>query len=118
MKATIDIPDQLYRKVKAKAAQEGRRIRDVTIEMFQFWVAGGTAMGAEKTAPEVPRLAPAEVRRYKDTESLRRAFPKGYRLTGPLIPARRGAKPLKADRVSEEMARLEQEELNSHVRTR
>lgn len=41
MKATIDIPDPLYRKVKAKAAEQGRKIRDVTIELFQGWLSVG-----------------------------------------------------------------------------
>jgi hypothetical protein len=40
MKATIDIPDDLYRKVKAKTAEQGRKIRDVTIELFQGWLTG------------------------------------------------------------------------------
>ncbi len=40
MKATIDIPDGLYRKVKAKTAEQGRKIRDVTIELFQGWLTG------------------------------------------------------------------------------
>jgi hypothetical protein len=38
MKATIDIPDDLYRRVKAKTALNGRAVRDVTIELFQKWV--------------------------------------------------------------------------------
>jgi hypothetical protein len=38
MKATIDIPDDLYRKVKAKSALEGRPIRAVAIELFQSWL--------------------------------------------------------------------------------
>lgn len=38
MKATIDIPDDLYRRVKAKTALKGRAVRDVTIELFQNWV--------------------------------------------------------------------------------
>ncbi|NJL18751.1 MAG: hypothetical protein HC901_00015 [Bdellovibrionaceae bacterium] len=38
MKATIDIPDDLYRRVKAKTALKGRSVRDVTIELFQKWV--------------------------------------------------------------------------------
>lgn len=38
MKVTIDIPDDLYRQVKAKVALEGRRIREVTIELFQNWL--------------------------------------------------------------------------------
>jgi hypothetical protein len=38
MKATIDIPDDLYREVKAKSAMEGRPIQDVAIELFGEWV--------------------------------------------------------------------------------
>ena len=38
MKATIDIPDELYRRVKARSALEGRRVRDVTIELYQRWL--------------------------------------------------------------------------------
>jgi hypothetical protein len=38
MKATIDIPDDLYRQVKARAALEGRPIREVTIELYQRWL--------------------------------------------------------------------------------
>lgn len=43
MKATIDIPDELYRRVKAKTVEEGRKIREVTIELFQGWLVGGNA---------------------------------------------------------------------------
>jgi hypothetical protein len=38
MKATIDIPDALYRQVKARAALDGRAIRDVTIELYTRWL--------------------------------------------------------------------------------
>jgi hypothetical protein len=38
MKATIDIPDELYRKVKAKSALEGRPVREVAITLFRSWV--------------------------------------------------------------------------------
>jgi len=38
MKTTIDIPDELYRRVKAKTALKGRAVRDVTIELFRNWV--------------------------------------------------------------------------------
>ena len=38
MKATIEIPDELYRQVKAKSALEGRAIREVTIELYQAWL--------------------------------------------------------------------------------
>ncbi len=53
MKATIDIPDDLYRKVKAKTAEQGRKIREVTIELFQGWL---TASQAAQDAEEQKRL--------------------------------------------------------------
>jgi hypothetical protein len=39
MKATIDIPDGLYRQIKSRSALGGRSIRDVTIEAYQRWLA-------------------------------------------------------------------------------
>lgn len=39
MKATVDVPDHLYRRVKARAAIEGRAVRDVTIELYERWLA-------------------------------------------------------------------------------
>jgi hypothetical protein len=47
MKTTIDIPDDLYRKVKAKSAIQGRRVRDVTVELFQHWVEGKSGKKAK-----------------------------------------------------------------------
>ena len=38
MKATLDIPDMLYRQVKAKSAMEGRPIRLVAIDLLSTWV--------------------------------------------------------------------------------
>lgn len=38
MKATFQIPDELYREVKAETAREGRTVRDVTISLFQQWL--------------------------------------------------------------------------------
>ena len=38
MKTTIDFPDELYRQVKAKAALEGRSIRELTIDLYQRWL--------------------------------------------------------------------------------
>lgn len=42
MKATIDIPDELYRQVKARSALQGKAVREVTIELYERWVAGET----------------------------------------------------------------------------
>ncbi len=38
MKATIEVPDELYRLVKAKSALEGRAVREVTVELYQRYV--------------------------------------------------------------------------------
>ncbi len=45
MKATIDIPDELYRQVKAKSALHGKAVREVAVSLFQGWIsqAGETA---------------------------------------------------------------------------
>lgn len=53
MKATIDVPDELYRRVKAKSALEGRAVREVAVELFRGYV-GATAapLGSETTAAE------------------------------------------------------------------
>ena len=47
VKATIDIPDDLYRRVKAKSALEGRAVRDVTVDLFRTYV--------EQSARDAPR---------------------------------------------------------------
>lgn len=41
MKATFDIPDDLYRHVKARSAMEGRPLRSVAVELFQNWLSTG-----------------------------------------------------------------------------
>ena len=38
MKATLDIPDDLYKRVKVRSALEGKPIRSVAIELFQRWI--------------------------------------------------------------------------------
>ncbi|QTN32738.1 hypothetical protein HZ994_10460 [Akkermansiaceae bacterium] len=40
MKATLEIPDELYRNVKARSALEGRPVRAVAAELFEKWLSG------------------------------------------------------------------------------
>lgn len=47
MKATLDIPDDLYRRVKARSAMEGRPVRSVAVQLFQNWLDGAPS-------PKVP----------------------------------------------------------------
>ena len=53
MKATIEVPDELYRQVKAKSALEGRAVREVAIELFRGYVDRETAaLDAQPTLAE------------------------------------------------------------------
>ncbi len=38
MKVTADVPDDLYRRVKAKAAHEGRAVREITEALYRAYV--------------------------------------------------------------------------------
>ena len=40
MKATMQIPDEMYREVKAKSALEGRSVRSVTVMLYTSWLRG------------------------------------------------------------------------------
>lgn len=51
MKATIDVPDALYRQVKSRAALEGRAVRDVTIELFEAWLRERGGLAPSSGAP-------------------------------------------------------------------
>ena len=56
MKATIDIPDDLYRRVKAKSAMQAQTVREVTVTLYRHWlespqVLGGQKPGATESAP-------------------------------------------------------------------
>ena len=44
MTAVIDIPDDLYQKVTARVALLGRRVPEVTVELYERW------LGDEKVA--------------------------------------------------------------------
>ncbi len=48
MKTTLEIPDELYRAVKAKAALEGKRVTDVVVE--------GLRLATEKPKVAVKRV--------------------------------------------------------------
>lgn len=58
MKATLDIPDDLYRRVKARSAMEGRPVRSVAVQLFQNWLA---TLPPEALHPSPPALSQAEL---------------------------------------------------------
>ncbi|MEX2606153.1 MAG: hypothetical protein WD708_02310 [Kiritimatiellia bacterium] len=52
MKATFDIPEDLYRSAKARSALEGRTLRAVVIDLFQNWMRNESDNAVQ--APEPP----------------------------------------------------------------
>lgn len=58
MKATLDIPDDLYRRVKARSAMEGRPLRSVAVQLFQNWL---DALPAPELQPTPSELTQAEL---------------------------------------------------------
>jgi hypothetical protein len=46
MKATFDLPDQLYREVKARTAHEGLTVREEVVGLFEQWLHKGKSPGA------------------------------------------------------------------------
>jgi len=88
MKVTLDIPDELYRRVKARSAMEGRPVRSVSVELFESWLdprkAGGVS--PKVRAHESPKDAPwlAITRRHlrkgmsHDIEAIRDAAAKAW----------------------------------------
>lgn len=39
MKTTIEIPEELYRRVKARTALLGKSVRQLVLELFEQWLA-------------------------------------------------------------------------------
>jgi hypothetical protein len=93
MKATIEIPDELYRRVKARSALEGLAVREVAVTLFRTWMEQGPP--AEKAVPvDMAPERPAPVwfgaaRKYArrvnrhDMEAIRRSVARGRAQEAP-----------------------------------
>lgn len=51
MRTTVDIPDEVFRKMKAKAALEGRKLRDVILEAI------GAGLEVQGSHPKAKRVS-------------------------------------------------------------
>ena len=52
MKTTIDIPDDLYRQVKARLAMQRRTVREVTIALYRRWLSEPEGAPQSRPTPE------------------------------------------------------------------
>jgi hypothetical protein len=89
MKATIVVPDALYRQVKARSALEGRSIREVTVELFERWLAetpGPTTLDDT----DRPTAATAWVERWTAIGNRVAASDTSERTTREILAADRG----------------------------
>ncbi|HYW30512.1 MAG TPA: hypothetical protein VE869_03315 [Gemmatimonas sp.] len=65
MKTTIELDDDLYRRVKVKSAMEGRTVREVATSLFQQWADGAMPAGQDPQNSQGAGAAP-------DTDARRR----------------------------------------------
>jgi len=65
MKATIDVPDGLYRRVKARSAMEGRSVREVTVLLFERWLDETPDLAGAIADADRPTAAAAWLRRWE-----------------------------------------------------
>lgn len=57
MKATIEIPEDLYRKVEAKSALEGRAVGEVTEALYRLYVEEERSGNRSQTRRPLPKAA-------------------------------------------------------------
>ena len=67
MKTTMEIPDELYRKLKARSAARGMTVREVVVGLVQEWLKGSTKGNSGDMEQETAEQdKTAELRRWLD----------------------------------------------------
>ena len=70
MKTTMEIPDDLYRKLKARSAAQGKTVREVVVNLVQDWLKdsrkGGTGTMEQSADETHEQDKTAELRRWLD----------------------------------------------------
>lgn len=63
MRTTVDIPDEIYRKLKVKAALEGQTVREITLRAIQREIEQPTARPVRRLVePILKSYAPGAIR--------------------------------------------------------
>ena len=62
MRTTVDIPDPLYRKLKGKAASEGRSVKELILRGVQQELRGSQKTSYRVTLPVVPSKRPGSLK--------------------------------------------------------
>jgi plasmid stability protein len=63
MRTTLDIPDQVYRRLKIKAAVEGQTVREIALRGILREIDGASTKPVRRlTAPVLKSYAPGSIR--------------------------------------------------------
>ncbi len=95
MKTTMEIPDELYRRLKANSAAQGKTVREVVVNLVQEWLddtgkGGAALMDQHDTAHDKT----AELRRWLDeAAALTDAAPPGPTALEHLMASRNRLEP-------------------------
>ncbi len=63
MKTTLELPDPLLRRVKVRAAQTDRKLKDVVAELIETGLDAVTAAGGPAPESPAPRRSPSALKR-------------------------------------------------------
>lgn len=63
MKTTLELPDPLLRRVKVRAAQTDRKLKDVVAELIETGLDAVTAAGGSAPESPAPRRSPPILKR-------------------------------------------------------
>ena len=76
MKVTVEIPDALYRQVKVRAAAEGRTVRDVTVELYEQWLAVRPAQSEDERRAAAEAWLAGWGQMWREIDALPKADPR------------------------------------------
>jgi hypothetical protein len=62
MRTTVDIPDPTYRKLKSKAAQQGRSVKDLILQGVEKELGAGSRKRGKPQVPLVRSKQPGRLR--------------------------------------------------------
>ena len=82
MKTTLEIPDSLFRRAKAKAAERGQPLRAFVTEALQEKLSGRSAASAGDHAPWMKGFGQLRPLR-RETARIQRAIDREFRVVEP-----------------------------------
>ncbi len=97
MKTTLDIPSELYRQAKVKAAMEGRKIKDLVAEGLALVVQGKKSDAAVRESGVDYAVSPTT---KKVDRSLKKPVPAWYGMLSRYAKGRRGGADMESIRAS------------------